>query len=174
MEIVQTRLDDLRPYEGNPRKNDHAVEQAAAAIREFGFRVPIIAKEDGTIVDGHLRYKAAKHLGMDTVPVVLADGLTETQIKAFRLSVNKMAELAEWDEDLLQVELQELQELDFDLELIGFSPPEVDSGGEDPGDEGIDYQEKYAVLVECKGEREQAETYDRLVGIGLQCKVLVN
>lgn len=115
----------LIEYARNPRKNDHAVDQVAAAIHEFGFRVPIIAKSDGTIVDGHLRLKAAKKLGMMDVPVVLADDLTPAQIKAFRLSVNKIAELADWDNELLSLELAELRDLDFNLELIGFSDEEL-------------------------------------------------
>ena len=91
-------IDKLIEYARNPRKNDHAVDRVAAAIREFGFRVPVVAKSDGTVVDGHLRLKAAKKLGLTEVPVVLADDMTDLQIKAFRLSVNKMAELAEWDD----------------------------------------------------------------------------
>jgi len=110
----------LIEYARNPRKNDHAVDRVAAAIREFGFRVPVVAKSDGTVVDGHLRLKAAKKLGLTEVPVVLADDMTDLQIKAFRLSVNKMAELAEWDDELLAIELHELNAADFDMALIGF------------------------------------------------------
>lgn len=112
-------------YARNPRKNDHAVDKVAAAIREFGFRVPICAKSDGTIVDGHLRLKAAKKLGLSEVPVVLADDMTEAQIKAFRLSVNKMAELAEWDAELLRLEFLDLEGDGFDLELTGFDADEI-------------------------------------------------
>ncbi len=112
-------------YVRNPRKNDHVVDRIAAAIREFGFRVPMIVKSDGTIVDGHLRLKAAKKIGLTELPVVLADDLTPQQVKAFRLSVNKMAELAEWDEDLLRLELRELGDMGFDLELTGFGLDEV-------------------------------------------------
>jgi ParB-like chromosome segregation protein Spo0J len=112
-------------YARNPRKNDHAVDKVAAAIKEFGFRVPIVAKSDGLIVDGHLRLKAAKKLGLTEVPVILADDMTEAQIKAFRLSVNKVAELAEWDMDLLKIEMQDLAGLDFDLGLIGFDADEL-------------------------------------------------
>ena len=112
-------------YARNPRKNDHAVDKVAAAIREFGFRVPICAKSDGTIVDGHLRLKAAKKLGLSEVPVVLADDMTEAQIKAFRLSVNKMAELAEWDTELLRLEFLDLEGDGFDLELTGFDADEI-------------------------------------------------
>lgn len=112
-------------YARNPRKNDHAVDKVAAAIREFGFRVPICAKSDGTVVDGHLRLKAAKKLGLAEVPVVLADDMTEAQIKAFRLSVNKMAELAEWDTELLRLEFLDLEGEGFDLELTGFDADEI-------------------------------------------------
>lgn len=118
-------IDKLIEYARNPRKNDHAVDRVAAAIHEFGFRVPVVAKSDGTVVDGHLRLKAAKKLGLTEVPVVLADDMTDVQIKAFRLSVNKMAELAEWDDEMLKLELIELEEMDFDLELTGFSLDEI-------------------------------------------------
>ena len=115
----------LIEYARNPRKNDHAVDRVAAAIREFGFRVPVVAKSDGTVVDGHLRLKAAKKLGLTEVPVVLADDMTDLQIKAFRLSVNKMAELAEWDDELLAIELHELNAADFDMALLGFDASEL-------------------------------------------------
>jgi len=118
-------LERLVEYERNPRKNDHAVAQTAAAIAQFGFRVPILAKSDGLIVDGHLRLKAARQLGLATVPVLLADDLTDAQIKAFRLSVNKIADLALWDEALLALELADLQALDFDMSTIGFSAEEL-------------------------------------------------
>ena len=119
-------LERLIDYARNPRKNDHAVDKVAAAIREFGFRVPIVAKSDGLVVDGHLRLKAARKLGLAEVPVVLADDLTDAQVKAFRISVNRMAELAEWDSELLALELGELGELGFDLDLTGFSDEEID------------------------------------------------
>jgi ParB-like chromosome segregation protein Spo0J len=118
-------LERFIDYARNPRKNDHAVDKVASAIREFGFRVPVVAKSDGTVVDGHLRLKAAKKLGLDTVPVLLADDLSETQIKAFRISVNKMAELADWDSELLQLELADLHEADFDMDLLGFDAADL-------------------------------------------------
>jgi len=125
--IEQWEIDRLIPYARNPRKNDHAVDKIASAIREFGFKVPIIAKSNGDVVDGHLRLKAAQKLGMDTVPVVIADDLTDAQVKAFRISVNRMAEFAEWDDELLRVELDELGELGFDLDLTGFSLDEIEA-----------------------------------------------
>ena len=176
-------IDKLIEYARNPRKNDHAVDRVAAAIREFGFRVPVVAKSDGTVVDGHLRLKAAKKLGLTEVPVVLADDMTDLQIKAFRLSVNKMAELAEWDDELLAIELHELNAAEFDMALIGFDAGELSAAmgldeeldGEAPKiDEGIDYKEKFAILVDCADEAEQQATFERLDSMGFTCKVLVN
>ena len=115
----------LIPYARNPRKNDHAVEQMASAISEFGFRIPIIAKSTGEVCDGHMRLKAALRLGLEQVPVILADDLTETQIKAFRILANRSATWADWDEDLLRLELEELEEADFDLALTGFDADEL-------------------------------------------------
>jgi DNA modification methylase len=118
-------IDRLVGYARNPRKNDHAVDDVAAAIREFGFRVPVVAKSDGTVVDGHLRLKAAKKLGLTEIPVILADDMTDAQIKAFRLSVNKVAEFADWDIDLLKLEFADLKDMDFDLSLTGFKLDEI-------------------------------------------------
>jgi DNA modification methylase len=129
--------DKLIDYARNPRKNDHAVDRVSAAIKEFGFRVPIIAKSDGLVVDGHLRLKAAKKLGLETVPVLLADDLSPAQIKAFRLSVNKMAELAEWDDEMLAVELTDLKDMGFDLDLTGFSTDEIEALLAPVGTEGL-------------------------------------
>jgi len=117
--------DTLIEYARNPRKNDHAVDRVAAAIREFGFRVPILAKSDKTIVDGHLRLKAAKKLGLEEVPVLLCDDMTDIQVRAFRLSVNKVSEFADWDDEMLRVELDALGVDGFDVELTGFSLDEI-------------------------------------------------
>jgi len=117
--------DSLIEYARNARNNDHAVDRVAAAIREFGFRVPILAKSDKTIVDGHLRLKAAKKLGLEKVPVLLCDDMTDVQVRAFRLSVNKVSEFADWDSEMLRVELDELGKDGFDIELTGFSLDEI-------------------------------------------------
>ncbi len=125
IELHHWPVGKLIPYGRNPRKNDHVIEQMAGAIQEFGFRIPIIAKSTGDVVDGHLRLKAALHLGLETVPVVLADDLTPMQIKAFRILANRSATWADWDEDLLRLELEELQLDDFDLSLTGFDDDEI-------------------------------------------------
>lgn len=120
-------VERLVPYARNPRKNDEQVQRMVAAIREFGFRIPIVAKSDGTVVDGHLRLKAARKLGITEVPVALADELTEEQVKAFRLLANRSANWAAWDEDLLALELEELQAMAFDITQTGFDATEIDS-----------------------------------------------
>jgi DNA modification methylase len=125
LKIEHWPLDRIHGYARNPRKNDHAVEKMADVIREFGFRIAIIARSNGEIVDGHLRYKAACLLGLETVPVILADDLTETQVKAFRLLANRSATWAEWDDELLQLELADLSALDYDLSLTGFDADEL-------------------------------------------------
>jgi DNA modification methylase len=118
-------VDRLIPYARNPRKNDAAVEQMCGAIKEFGFRIPIVARSDGTVVDGHLRLKAAQRLGLADVPVALVDDLSEAQIKAFRLLANRSANWADWDDDLLALEFQDLRDLGFDLGLTGFDAGEI-------------------------------------------------
>ena len=118
MEIINMLLTDLVPYEKNPRKNDEAVKYVAESIRQFGFKVPIIIDKDGVIVAGHTRYKAAKNLKMKEVPCIVADDLSDEQIKAFRLADNKVAEKAEWDFNVLEDELWSI--IGIDMEALGF------------------------------------------------------
>jgi hypothetical protein len=101
----------------NPWKNDDVVDRMCSSIREFGFKIPVLARSDGTVVDGHLRLKAAKKLRMTEIPVILCDEWTEAQVKAFRLLVNRSVTWADWDAELLALELLELKESDFDLSL---------------------------------------------------------
>lgn len=126
MKIEYRRLSELKLYAGNPRIiSDEAVDAVAASIREFGFRVPILVDRDGVIVAGHARYRAAQKLGLTEVPVIVADDLTPEQIKAYRIADNRTAELSMWDYDLLPIELADLQSMDFDLDLLGFSTDEL-------------------------------------------------
>src|SRR5690348_17508828 len=113
-------------YVRNPRKNDAAVDRMCSSIREFGFKIPVLARSNGEVVDGHLRLKAARKLGITEVPLILCDEWTEVQVKAFRLMVNRSVAWADWDEELLALELQELNAADFDLSLTGFNPGEID------------------------------------------------
>src|SRR6202795_3497443 len=118
-------IDKLIFYTRNPRKNDAAVDRMVASIREFGFKIPVLARSNGEVVDGHLRLKAARKLGITEVPVILCDEWTEAQVKAFRLTVNRSVAWADWDEELLALELIDLKDLDFDLGLTGFEDEEL-------------------------------------------------
>jgi hypothetical protein len=119
-------IERLVEYPRNPRKNDGAVDRMCGSIREFGFKIPVLARSDGEVVDGHLRLKAARKLELAEIPVILCDEWTAAQVKAFRLLVNRSATWADFDEELLALELQEIQEADFDLSLTGFDPGEID------------------------------------------------
>ena len=121
MQIIEKPIGELIPYEKNPRRNEEAVPYVAESIREFGFKVPIVIDRDGVIVTGHTRLKAAQELNMETVPCIVADDLTPEQIKAFRLADNKVSEFSDWDFDLLE---QELADLDFDMSDFGFEDQE--------------------------------------------------
>jgi len=125
MKIELRPLGDLKPYPNNPRLNDDAVDVVAASIREYGFRQPIVVDPDFVIVCGHTRFKAAQKLGLDKVPVHVAKDLTPEQIKAFRIADNQTASLAEWNYDLLPLELADLQAANYDLGLLGFDQDEL-------------------------------------------------
>lgn len=130
MNIVYKTLDEIKPYEKNPRHNDEAVKYVKNSIKKFGFKVPIVIDENNTIVAGHTRYKAAKELELEKVPCIIADDLTEKQIKAYRLADNKTAEKAYWDFDLLSEELADLK-IDFDMNEFGFNVSVDDTEIED-------------------------------------------
>src|SRR5215470_7912033 len=125
MHVELRNITDIRPYAHNPRCNDHAVAAVARSIAEFGFRQPIVVDEDGVIIVGHTRYKAALKLGLKTVPVHVAVGLSPAQAKAYRIADNQTATLSTWDDDKLPLELAQLQEMNFDLNMTGFSADEL-------------------------------------------------
>lgn len=118
LKIIEKDIDQLIPYENNPRNNDGAVEAVAASIKNFGFKIPVVIDKDGVVVCGHTRIKSAKRLGMKKVPCIIADDLTDEQIRAFRLADNKTGELAEWDFERLRDELEALK--DIDMSAFGF------------------------------------------------------
>ena len=128
MNVVEKKIDELKPYENNPRNNDNAIKPVAESIKQFGFKVPIVIDSNGVIVCGHTRYKAAKTLKLETVPCIIADDLTDEQIKAFRLADNKVGELAEWDFEKLYSELTEISDIDmedFNFDLSSFNESEL-------------------------------------------------
>ena len=125
LQLVQRRLSDLIPYANNPRKNDRAVDRMCESIREFGFKIPVLATSSGEVIDGHLRLKAAHRLKMESVPIILCDDWSSEQVRAFRLLVNRSVTWAEWDMERLSVELAALQASDFNLKLTGFDEDEL-------------------------------------------------
>ena len=118
MQVKTVSIDQIKPYENNPRNNDDAVDAVANSIKEFGWQQPIVVDNGGVIIAGHTRYKAAKRLKLKEVPIVVADNLTEEQVNAYRLADNKSGELATWDDDELQEELDKI--LDIDMTDFGF------------------------------------------------------
>lgn len=120
MKIINLKIDQLIPYINNPRDNTNAIDKVASSIKEFGFKVPIVVDKDNVVINGHTRLLASKKLGLEEVPCIIADDLTEAQIKAFRIADNKVSEYSKWDEDLLKIELECLNELDFSMSDFGF------------------------------------------------------
>ena len=129
MQIIDLKLHEIKAYKNNPRHNDQAVDSVAASIDEFGFKVPIVIDRNHVIVTGHTRYKAAIQLGLETVPCLIADDLTDDQIKAFRLVDNKVGEIATWDWDALDIELADIE---LDIEDFGFELKLEDASEEEP------------------------------------------
>ena len=126
MNIIKMKVEDLIPYVNNPRNNENAVDKVASSIAEFGFKSPIIIDKNNIVINGHTRLLASKKLGLKEVPVIKADDLTEAQVKAFRIADNKTSEYAEWNGELLKLELEQLEGMNFDLECTGFDMDDIE------------------------------------------------
>lgn len=182
--IVSRKVEDLIPYARNSRTHSDAqVAQIAASVREFGWTNPVLVDGENGIIAGHGRVLAARKLGMEEAPCIELAGLTDTQRRAYIIADNKLALNGGWDDELLALELGELNAADFDMALVGFDAGELSAamgldeeldGGAPKIDEGIDYKEKFAVIVDCADEAEQQATFERLDSMGFTCKVLVN
>lgn len=152
MQIVDIATADLKPYQNNPRNNDGAVQAVAESIKQFGFKVPIVIDKDGVIIAGHTRLKAAQQLGLDTVPAIRADDLTDEQVRAFRLADNKVGELAGWKFDKLQ---EELAEITVDMSAFGFGTDEEEPEGAAPQTGAGEQSE--IVTLSCQFHEKQQE-----------------
>lgn len=161
MQIYDKPLEWLTPYDNNPRNNDEAVEPVANSISEFGFKVPIVATSDGEIINGHTRWKAAKKLKLKTVPVIIADDLTEEQVRAFRLADNKVAEIAQWDIELLMSEIESVDNLD--MTLFGFTDSDytLDDFEDEETDTDISEDE-----IESEGDSVSSVEYGDIYQLG--------
>ena len=183
MNVEMRRTDQIKPYEHNPRINDDAVDAVALSIREFGFRQPIVVDDEGIIVVGHTRWKAATKLGIEEVPVHVAKDLSPEKAKAYRLADNRSGENAEWDYDLLPIELSDLREQDFDIDLLGFDSEELEKmlgagihgnagltdedNVPDPPDDAITQPGDLWILGDHRllcGDSSKPEDVDRLLG----------
>lgn len=170
METITKKVSELIPYVNNPRNNDDAVDAVASSIKNFGFKVPIIVDSNNEIINGHTRLKAAKKLGLETVPVIVADDLTPEQIKAFRLADNKVGEIATWDENALAVELENL---DFDMSDFGFEIEdlEVNIENRDDDTEPANLNEKMVIIIEADSDEELENYFERLNEEGYPCRI---
>ncbi len=206
--IVSVSVGAVLPYDNNARVHSEGqVQKLVAAIQEFGFTTPILMKSTGELIAGHGRLEAAKLLGMEKVPAIYMDHLSERQVKALVIADNKIASMSTWDYDKLSIELSELADAEYDIGITGFDEQELDAllkgdaallpdqdprppipddpdgvrrthaGRELPpgdfGDTGVSYKAQHGVIVMCDGEDDQKEIYDRLVGEGYQCKIVV-
>ena len=171
MEVRNLKIDEIKPYENNPRNNSDAVDATANSIKEFGWQQPIVVDKDMVVIAGHTRLLAAKKLGLDTVPVVVASDLSNEQVRAYRLADNKTGELAEWDFELLNDELETI--IDIDMSDYGF--------GLDDTEEDIDvtdkdlsetFNEKFELKVTCDNESQLEELYNELTERKFECSIL--
>ena len=166
MNVQEMPIGDIKPYERNPRKNAAAVDYVANSIKEFGFKQPIVVDADHVIVVGHTRWLAAKKLKLKTVPVLVADDLTPEQAKAYRLSDNKTNEFSEWDDDLLDLEMDDLS--DIDMSLFGF---ELDEDDQETERKEAAYTESISVVIDCQDDEEAERIFNELTEEGYQCRI---
>jgi ParB-like chromosome segregation protein Spo0J len=175
MQIEQVSTESLIPYARNSRTHSEAqVAQIAASIKEFGFTNPVLIDEDGGIIAGHGRTMAARKLGLTEVPCIRLSYLTDAQKKAYVIADNKLALNAGWDDEMLKIELQELADLDFNLELTGFDLQELAKIFDEEQEqelEGQSYSEVFNIIVECSSEQEQEKIFNRLDSEGYKCRV---
>lgn len=167
MKIKNVAINTVIPYARNPRNNQGAIAKVAGSIKEFGWQQPIVVDSEMVVIAGHTRLAAAQSLGMDKVPIVIAENLTSAQVKAYRLADNRVSQEAEWDHDLLTLELQDLVGEEYDLDLTGFSDDELaalirdeinfDPGTEDEQGKLDEIDPKLVICPHCKEEFDARE-----------------
>ena len=183
MNIIYKKVDELIPYARNNKiHSESQIKKVAASIQEFGFKQPVVIDDKNSIIVGHARCEGAKLAGLDEVPCIVADDLSKAQIKAYRIADNKLSDLAEWDNEMIGLELQELGELDFDISLTGFDIDEVEALSnviegslEDEAEEEIPedvYQEQYGVIIMCESEAEQEKVFNEMTDQEYNCRVV--
>ena len=173
MKIVEMKISELVEYENNPRViGNDAIEAVAESIKSFGWKQPIVVDKNNVIVAGHTRHKAAIKLGMDTVPVIIADDLTEDEVRAYRIIDNKSSEFTFFDSDLL---MKELSTIDFDMTKWTFDTSaleNLDLSVVIPDIQGIAYKEKFGIVIDCQDEPEQRKVYDFVTAGGYNARIV--
>ena len=175
MKITQKKVTELIPYVNNSRTHsDEQVAQIASSIKEFGWTNPILVDGKNGIIAGHGRLLAARKLGHKEVPTIELSELTDAQKRAYIIADNKLALNAGWDDEVLKLEIQQLNDLNFDLTLLGFDEIELAKMFDEVVDEepeGENYQEVFNIIVECSNEAEQEKIFNRLDSEGYKCRV---
>ena len=173
--VEKRSVTSLIPFAKNSRTHsDEQVAQIAASIKEWGWTTPVLIDTDGQIIAGHGRLLAARKLGIEEVPVMIADGWTDSQKRAYVIADNKLALNAGWDVEMLKLELNDLSDQNFDLCLIGFDDIELAKLFDDEEEKELEnqtYQEVFNIIVECKDENEQQKIFNRLDSEGYKCRV---
>lgn len=169
--MLHELLCTLKPYPNNPRINAAAVDKVAASIREFGFQQPIVVDKNYVIIAGHTRFLAAKKLKLETVPIVIADKLTEAQIKAYRIVDNRIAETSKWDTDALRAELQAIEAEGGNIHAAGFGEKEIKKLMNPAPLVQIDYSAIFEIAVTCDNETDRHEVYQLLTARGYACSM---
>ena len=168
MNVVEKNISEIKEYAGNPRNNADAIEPVMRSIESFGFKQPIVVDKNNTIVCGHTRYQAAIKLGLETVPVVVADDLTDDEVRAYRIIDNKSGEYALWNDDLLKTELANI-----DFDMSGYEFPDfsdIPSIADDIKE--MQYREKWGVVVDCKDEAEQRNAFECVTTAGYSARIV--
>ena len=168
MKIVNIKVEEIKPYEQNPRFNDHAVEKVANSIKEFGIKQPLVVDENNVLIVGHTRLKAMEQLGIKEAPCIVASDLTEEQAKAYRLADNKTNEFADWDFELLDLELGELGELGFDMSDFGFENSSQEKIFDT--DEQF-FNDKEIIIIEYENNNQLEKAFNELTEMGYPCRI---
>ena len=176
MKVKTVKIDDIKPYPNNPRQNDgEAIDQVADQIKTFGWQQPIVVDKDMVIIVGETRYKAAKKLKLTSVPITVADNLTPTMAKQYRIADNRVGEYSDWDDSKLVKEFDDLGKVEDGLDHLGFSQEDIDDLiSSDDEDNLIDSVSKndpeFSIKINCKNAHDQSEKFDKLVEMGWSCE----
>jgi len=170
LKITYVDIRKVKPYKNNPRDNKKAIGKVAKSIEKYGFKVPCVLDKNYTIITGHTRYEAAKRLGMEKIPCIIADDLSKQKVKEFRIADNKVAEYSKWDMDKLKEELAAInvEDLEFseEFDLEGLAEDlDIDSFFED-ADEHHEKKEKFEIVIKCKNEKQYKKRLKKLEEIG--------